>query len=312
MKVLVADDDFGSRIVAESVVRGLGHECLTAADRTGAWELIQSECPDVLISDRGMPGMDGLELCRRVRGHDGRYTYIVLLTSHAKPEDVLAGMLAGADDYLTKPLDPVALQARLLAAGRVTELHLELARARAELSLQARTDPLTGLRNRLSLNADLEDLHRVSARYGRSYAVALCDVDLFKHYNDRYGHPAGDRALVVVAATLVDQLRDVDMVYRYGGEEFLVLLPEQSVEGAVVAMERVRRRLELAGIEHLSGGPSGVLTLSVGVCGPQPGGRRTAEDVLAAADAVLYEAKAAGRNQVRSGSPLRNSGAVTD
>ncbi len=312
MKVLVADDDFGSRIVAESVVRGLGHECLTVADGTGAWELIRSECPDVLISDRGMPGMDGLELCRRVRGHDGRYTYIVLLTAHAKPEDVLAGMLAGADDYLTKPLDPMALQARLLAAGRVTDLHSELARTRAELSLQARTDPLTGLRNRLSLNADLEDLHRVSARYGRSYAVALCDVDLFKAYNDRYGHPAGDRALVVVAATLVDQLRDVDMVYRYGGEEFLVLLPEQSVEGAAVAMERVRRGLETARVEHLAGVPEGVLTLSVGISGPRAGSQRSAEELLSAADDVLYEAKALGRNQVRSDSPLRDRDAVAD
>lgn len=300
MKVLVADDDLGSRLVAQGAVQALGHDCLVAADGITAWDMVRNEQPDVLVTDRVMPGMDGLDLCRLVRRHAaGRYTYVIVLTTHKQPQDVLAGMRAGADDYLVKPLDPRDLEARLMAARRVTDLHVELAAARTELSRQARTDPLTGLLNRLSLATDLEDLHRTSARYGCSFALGLCDVDFFKRYNDSYGHPAGDRALQVVAATLVDQLRDVDKVYRYGGEEFLVLFPEQGATGAVAALERVRRRLEQAAVEHRAGGPGGVLTLSIGVSGWDGPVTATPAELLAAADAALYEAKAAGRNTVR-------------
>jgi two-component system chemotaxis response regulator CheY len=298
VKVLVVDDDLGSLLVAQATVRSLGHDCLTAADGQQAWETFRLHRPDVVITDRTMPGLDGLELCRRIRLHPDGYTYVVLLTALGNPDDVLAGMSAGADDYLTKPLDPLALEARLLAGQRVSDLHIELSRARVELSRQARTDPLTGLRNRLSLADDLDELQRLSGRYGREYCVALCDVDFFKRYNDTYGHPAGDQALRVVAATLVEQLRDVDLVYRYGGEEFLVLLPEQTLDGAVPALERVRTALIRTGVEHRSGLPIGRLTLSIGVA--RSGGEQEHDirDLLAAADAALYRAKAAGRNQV--------------
>lgn len=298
MRILVADDDVGSLILAQAAVQALGHECLTAADGTRAWQLMQAERPDVLITDRAMPGMDGLQLCRQVRAHVDGYTYIVLLTAHGEPQDVLDGMRAGADDYLAKPLDPLDLQARLLAAHRVTDLHVELSRARAAMARQARTDPLTGLRNRLSLNDDLEELHRRSARYGLCYSLALCDVDFFKRYNDTYGHPAGDQALRTVAATLVEQLRDVDRIYRYGGEEFLVLLPGQSIPDAMTALERVGRQIERAALQHRAGGPAGVLTLSSGVSGSEPPFPVEHGEVIAAADAALYTAKARGRNAV--------------
>ncbi len=299
MKILVADDDLGSRLVAQAAVHALGHQCLVAVDGTEAWQLLQAERPDVLLSDRAMPGMDGLELCRQVRRLSDGYTYIVLLTGHGQPQDVLAGMRAGADDYLAKPLNPLDLQARLLAAQRVTDLHTELARVRADLARQAHTDPLTGLRNRLSLNTDLDGLHRSSARDGRTYAVALCDVDFFKRYNDTYGHLADDLALRTVAAALTSQLREGDRIYRYGGEEFLILLPEQDEAGAGKALNRVRQQLERCGVKHDAGGPTGVLTLSCGIAVAEPGSP-TAGQVLADADAALYEAKAGGRDTVVS------------
>ena len=230
MRVLIADDDLGSRLVAKAAVLAQGHECLTAPDGDEAWRLMSQFRPDVLVTDRNMPGLDGLDLCRRIRASDqDGYTYIVLLTALDDPDEVIAGMEAGADDYLTKPLDPFALHTRLLAATRVTELHAELARARTALLAQANTDPLTGLRNRHGLVADLAQLDHLSLRYGRSYCIAMCDIDAFKAYNDAYGHPAGDQALRTVAAVFSEVARQGDRVYRYGGEEFLVLLPEQDL-----------------------------------------------------------------------------------
>jgi two-component system chemotaxis response regulator CheY len=308
VKIMVCDDDIGSLLVARATVEALGHECISATDGTEAWKLFQTANPDVLITDLEMPGMDGLELCRRVRGAQQGYTYVVLLTAHRQPHEVLAGMRAGADDYLGKPLDPVELEARLLSASRVTLLHEELAHSRVVLMRQARTDALTGLHNRLSLDVDLQALHRSSVRYRRPYALALCDVDRFKAYNDTYGHPAGDQALRAVAATLVDQLRDCDRIYRYGGEEFLVLLPEQGRVGATVAMERVRERLERAAIEHRGSDPLGVLTLSVGVAALDPGSTIDAKQLLAQADVALYGAKAGGRNAVVCGQPASWTG----
>lgn len=299
MRVLVADDDLVSRLMLQAAVENMGHECLVAADGDQAWKLLCQAAPDVLITDRLMPGIDGLELCRRVREQqDSSYTYVVLATSLTDQEDVLGGMEAGADDYLTKPLDPFDLQARLVAARRVTALHAELARYRAELDRLATTDGLTGLRNRRSLDQDLATLHARSRRYGRVYCVAMCDVDCFKGYNDRFGHAAGDQALKAVGAALGGQAREGDGVYRYGGEEFLLLLPEQTVQAAMVAAERVRHAVEALAIPHPGSATSRVVTASVGVAGFDPTHHPPVSEVLAQADRALYRAKAAGRNQV--------------
>lgn len=298
MRVLVADDDFGSRLVAQAAVESLGHECFAAADGLEAWDLFQVWQPEVLVTDREMPGLDGVALCQRIRAAEkNRYTYLVLLTAFNDPADVLSGMRAGADDYVKKPLDPLELEATLLAASRVTQLHVDLALAREELVQQARTDPLTGLRNRLGLASDLEQIHTISQRYGRSYCVAVCDVDYFKRYNDIYGHPAGDQALRTVAATLASEVRDSDRVYRFGGEEFLVLLPEQSLGGAAIALERVRARLEHLDIAH-SGSHNGLLTASIGLAESTPAHRISTEELIAEADRALYAAKERGRNRL--------------
>lgn len=299
MRILVADDDAGSRLVAQAAVQALGHECVTAHDGAAAWQLVQDFDPEVLVTDWEMPGLDGVQLCRAIRQSErDSYTYIILLTASADRAHVLEGMEAGADDYLTKPLEPFELQAGLLAASRVTTLYAELGRIRVQLAVQARIDPLTGLRNRLALREDLNLLHYNGERYQRSYGLALCDVDYFKPYNDSYGHQAGDAALRGVADALTAELRLGDTVYRYGGEEFLLLFPEQDVEGAVLAAHRIRRAILALCIEHSAGVPGGLLTVTFGVSAYQPGSASSTESLLAEADRALYHGKASGRNAV--------------
>lgn len=298
MIVLVADDDPGSLLVAKAAVARSGHDCLTAKNGDEAWALFLEHRPDVVVTDWMMPGLDGLALSRAIRAQaPDLYTYIVLLTSQGSRDDVLAGLAAGADDYVTKPLDPFVLHTRLLVAKRVTTLHADLAHYRKMLSQQARTDPLTGLGNRLKLTEDLAQLHARSQRYGEEYCLAMCDVDNFKRYNDIYGHQAGDLALRAVAAALARVARSSDGVYRYGGEEFLLVLPSQSKQGAKDMLERALLAVQGLNIIH-TGDPTGHVTLSAGISAFTRGRHADADRVLGEADAALYTAKAAGRNRV--------------
>jgi two-component system chemotaxis response regulator CheY len=251
-----------------------------------------------------MPGLTGLELCRNIRAYGGRYTYFIMVTSHGALGEVLEGMGAGADDYLVKPLDTGDLQTRLVAADRVTSLHHtlagqkdELKRLNLELTNLARHDPLTGLGNRRALEEDLELLEARVARYGHRYCMALLDVDHFKAYNDCYGHPAGDRILQTITEQLRRQTRGGDALYRYGGEEFLCLFPEQSLVTGTLAVERMRIGLHDLAITH-AGSPLGVVTVSAGMAVLAAGETGSASAVLQLADEALYRAKGLGRNRV--------------
>ncbi|MEZ2389450.1 diguanylate cyclase [bacterium RCC_150] len=305
MKVLVADDDFGSRLVAKAAVEQSGHECIVAADGNAAWEAYGRYRPQVVVTDLMMPGIDGLDLCRAIRSaEDNSYTYLVLVTSKDSREDVVAGVEAGADDYVAKPLDPFTLHTRLLVAQRVTSLHADLARYRAALAEQARTDPLTKLHNRLKLTEDLDQLHQRSSRYGTDYSLAIFDVDNFKSYNDIYGHQAGDAALQAVAASLASSGRKSDGIYRFGGEEFLLLLPGQAISGAETRLTRALKAVRALNIEH-SGNPSGALTVSAGVSAFVRGHRVSSDRLLKEADMALYTAKAVGRDRVEIAPEVR-------
>jgi diguanylate cyclase (GGDEF)-like protein len=305
MRILAADDDPTSRLIAETALRSLGHECETVSDGAQAWDSFVSHRPDVIISDWSMPGLTGLELCRRIRAHGaGGYTYFIMVTSHGNLDQILEGMSAGVDDYLVKPLDSEDLQARLIGAARVTSLHRRMAEQQTELkglnnelTALARRDPLTGLGNRRALDEDLELLEARVTRYGHRYCMALLDVDHFKSYNDTYGHQAGDQILQTVAAQLEAQARGGDALYRYGGEEFLCIFPEQSLANGFMAVERMRLGLQRLAIPHPDS-PLGVLTISAGLAMLDPGQSRPASEVLKEADEVLYRAKQLGRNRV--------------
>jgi len=299
MRVLVADDEPTSRLLLRRSIERLSHDCEVAADGLVAWEMLESGDFEVLITDWMMPGLDGPELCRRVRASKrDSYTYILLATSLSADTDVIAGMEAGADDYLVKPVDLFALQTRLIAAQRVTELHHELGHAKLELAKLARTDPLTQLSNRLRLHEDLVAVHERARRSRRPFTVALCDLDGFKSYNDTYGHLTGDEALRRVGLTIANHVRAGDGAYRYGGEEFLVLLPDETASETVVGMERLRAAIEGLAIPHSGRRPPGILTMSIGVAEWHPENDETTAEVLEAADSALYRAKEHGRNRV--------------
>ncbi len=308
LRVLVADDDASCRLVLRATVERLNHECRVAADGDEAWRLFQEEQPDVLITDWMMPGLNGPELCRRVRQHEADgYTYVILATALGEHENVLEGMEAGADDYLTKPISPFDVRARLVAAKRVTELHKELDRLHAELTAQARTDALTGLGNRLRLHEDLEAIHDRAVRYGHIYCVGICDLDDFKQFNDTYGHQAGDDALRKIGALLNHESRSGDSAYRYGGEEFLIVLAGQSLPQGMVVLERIRGAVEALAIPHRASRAGQMVTISVGVSAWEHEQLDTPAAVLARADGALYQSKAAGRNRVTGGEQNRTT-----
>jgi diguanylate cyclase (GGDEF)-like protein len=288
MHILIADDDPATRLLVCAAVEGLGHRCTVAEDGDGAWRAYQAETPDAVITDWQMPGMDGTALVQAIRSDgDGRYSYVMVLTGAADEDAARTTMQAGADDLLHKPLDPAQLERKLIAAERVTAMH-------RRMHEDARHDTLTGLANRLRLAEDLEALCGRVARYGHAYCLALFDLDNFKGYNDGAGHAGGDDVLRAVAAALQHEIRSGDAVYRYGGEEFLVLLPEQTLESAVLAAERLRAAVEALAIPHPAGG---VVTISAGVAGLDDPTYQPSQ-VFELADQALYRAKADGRNRV--------------
>jgi diguanylate cyclase (GGDEF)-like protein len=305
MRVMVVEDSPVSRLILLRTVERLGHEIVVARDGIHAWDLFADAAVDVVISDWVMPGLDGLELCRRIRNGDGPYTYFIVLTALADKEHMVTAMEAGADDFLVKPLDHLSLQAGLIAAARVTALHHQLSDQRDQLERlngllhdDARRDPLTTVGNRLRLDEDLRLLSARVERYHHGYVAALCDLDFFKGYNDTFGHLAGDEVLKAVAATLVGTARRGDAVYRYGGEEFLVILAEQSERTGYVALERMRLAIEALAIPHPANPPSGVVTISAGLASLTTADKGSVDDWLRRADKALYAAKAGGRNQV--------------
>src|SRR4051812_167500 len=288
MHVLIADDDPTTRLVVSAAVEQLGHRCTIADDGDEAWRRFQADTPEVVITDWQMPGMDGTALSRAIRERaSASYAYVIVLTGAADEAAARQTMEAGADDLLLKPLDPAQLERKLIAAGRVTALH-------RRMHEDARHDALTRLGNRLRLAEDLEALRGRVERYGHVYCVAVFDIDDFKTYNDTRGHAAGDDALKTVSAALQREIRTGDAVYRYGGEEFLVLLPEQTIETATLAAERLRSAVEQLRIAHPAGD---VVTVSAGVAGLDDK-HAGPDELFELADQALYRAKEGGRNRV--------------
>lgn len=308
MKVLAVDDDPIVRRTVSKLVESFGYECVSADDGEQAWEAFESAPCPIVVTDWEMPRIDGLELCRRIRTlRHPRYTYIIVLTARAKRADLIQGLSAGADDFMTKPIDAALLQVRLSAAGRILRLEQELQTANQELisanrRLQesSRIDPLMGIQNRLAFEERLEDFDSNTIPLEGGCGVVMCDIDHFKTYNDTYGHMIGDQILCAVADAIRGALRADDRAYRFGGDEIVMLLRGQDLLGTALAAERLCRNVEALEIRGLAPEPVRV-TISCGAAAYSPGAAIAFdwELLMGRADQALYAAKLAGRNRVR-------------
>lgn len=298
MRVLVVDDDPLTLHMVVYRLRQWGHEVMSCTDGEAAWKLLEvGPVPNVAILDWMMPGINGPALCQKIRARqDCPYVYTILLTGRNNPEDLIVGLDAGADDYLTKPFHLGELEARLRAGKRIVDLQNELIAARETLRVQAMQDPLTQILNH---GAILEALSREIDRGHREQepvSLILADLDGFKNVNDSYGHIAGDQVLIEVARRMRQCLRSYDSIGRYGGEEFLMVLPNSDDSQAMRLAERIRRAVseEPFQLQNMSL----TITVSQGLTTwtePYP---LPIERLIHVADGALYLVKNSGRNGV--------------
>lgn len=296
MRILIAEDDYTSRTMLAAVLRKGGHEIIEVNNGAEAWQVLQqADAPKMAIIDWMMPEMDGLELVRRVRSlSTDQPAYLIMLTSKGEKADIIAGLDAGANDYLRKPFDAGELQSRVKVGLRMLEMQAALIESREALNYQATHDPLTGMFNRRAI---LDHLHQQLAhadRHGLAPAVAICDIDHFKQINDTHGHQTGDDILCGLAAILKESLRQDDTVGRMGGEEFLIVSTMQAATDRFTLFDRIRRRIAETAIATRSGNLH--ITLSIGVASAVVGS--TVDSLIERSDLALYQAKNDGRNRV--------------
>jgi diguanylate cyclase (GGDEF)-like protein len=297
MRVLIADDDDVLRHILEATLAKWGYDVVVARNGLEAWRLLQgNDAPKLAILDWIMPGMDGVEVCREIRrGEDRPYIYVLLLTAKHKKQDVIAGLEAGADDYIAKPFDPQELKVRLRTGRRILDLQAELLSARETLRYQATHDGLTGLLNRTAaLDALRNELERVT-RHDTPLCLMLADIDHFKEVNDTYGHLVGDAVLCEAARRMRSSMRPHDSVGRYGGEEFIFILPGCDGENAKNQAQKLQACVTSQPVELPRLTIS--FTISIGVVVKYSIGVEEIDALIHAADTALYEAKVKGRNR---------------
>ncbi len=294
MSILLVEDSAIDRYQIANYLGEWGLDFQAVENGADAWELLQRpDTPSLVLLDWMLPGIDGIELCRRIRnlGTDGKYYYTIMLTAKDRKQNLLAAMAAGADDYLAKPVDPGELKARVFVGKRILELQ-------ESLRFAATHDFLTGILNRAEILAGLKRELARSERTDQSVAIILADIDHFKEINDSLGHAAGDEALKEMARRLTSALRPYDLAGRYGGEEFLLILPTCPLTAATHRAEQLRILASKEPVPTPLG--SIPITLSLGVTISNSDPSPSLEELLRQADQALYRAKQMGRNCVQT------------
>jgi two-component system, cell cycle response regulator len=307
-RILIADDDPVSRRMLQFFLLKWGYEVVIATDGVEALRILDAyDAPPLAVLNWMMPGMEGPDVCQRVREHPERpYVYILLLTARSEKNDILMGLESGADDYLTKPFDAQELRARIHVGQRILDLQKNLVVAKEELLFRATHDGLTGISNRGVAMDALNREHSRQEREGGSFGIILADLDHFKYINDKYGHLCGDAVLKEAACRILSCARSYDAVGRFGGEEFLIVVPSSGSLGPLGLAERMRKALESqpfitdAGLIHVTG--------SFGIAISKREDGLDTQGLLRMADNALYRAKDAGRNR----SELANPGVVPE
>ncbi len=293
MRVLIADDERVSRKILEDSLSKWGYEVLVTRDGNEAWEVLQrDDAPNLVVLDWVMPGMDGIDVCKNVRARTTRnYVYIILLTAKSGREDIIKGLDAGADDYIVKPFNPEELKYRIKIGQRIIELEQRILRL-------ASTDYLTGLLNRRAFIERLNvEVNRIK-RSQEKLSLIILDIDHFKKVNDYFGHQAGDLVLQEVSRSISRACRPYDYIGRYGGEEFIVCLPEANGEESAQVAERIRQTIASQKIlipelmKYVS------ITASFGVAELKLDHNENLDALINRADGGLYKAKEEGRNRV--------------
>ncbi|MDY7035866.1 MAG: diguanylate cyclase [Thermodesulfobacteriota bacterium] len=309
--ILIAEDDLVSRKLLEKALIKGGYPVVSVKNGREAFSTLKKQFFPIVITDWLMPEMDGLELCRAIRNHDfPGYIFIILVTARDTSDDIIAGLDAGADDYITKPFKRPELIARLKAGRRILELERSLKTANEKIKVLSITDPLTGTYNRGYLIEHLPHEIARSKRYGHPISLIMCDIDHFKKINDSYGHQAGDRVLKYFVDCLKDVIRDgSDWIVRYGGEEFLIVLPKTGIEGSFQIADRlcslISSRIFKVEDHKIS------ITASFGVSHFYPSRKSekcSLEILIKQADMYLYKAKKEGRNRVKGGFNEKDTG----
>lgn len=305
--VLIAEDDPVSRRILNTFLVKWGYDVTVVTDGAAALAVLEGDnSPRLAVLDWMMPGLEGVQVCQRIRERPDRpYVYVLLLTARSEKQDLLRGLELGADDYLTKPFDAAELRARIRVGERILNLQDDLISAREELRFRATHDGLTGIPNRAMV---MEALNREAARQVREaqpFGVVLVDIDHFKNINDTHGHLCGDDVLKAVVERMKACIRAYDVIGRYGGEEFLVVVPAVDGPGAMALAERIRRIVESQPVRMPSGEVN--VTVSLGVAVSADPKRTDARDLLRLADEALYRAKNGGRNRSELATPSAQS-----
>jgi two-component system chemotaxis response regulator CheY len=304
MKILIIDDDPALRRILQAQLIRAGHDVVEAADGQAAWDILQTDPIRLVITDWMMPVMDGPQLVRRIREAIGaepfpNYVYIILLTAKVGKNDVVIGLESGADDYLTKPFDPRELRARVAIGERIINLETSLSDARRQMEILAMQDGVTGLLNRRAIHQHAEAELSRTQRHHAPVSLVLLDIDHFKLVNDQFGHLVGDQALRMVADVLVEKKRPYDWAGRWGGEEFLLVLPRTTLAEAQRVAERVRLSVAATNLT-LDDNQKVNVEVSLGVTSTSGNleALPSLDTLLQQADEALYHAKETGRNRV--------------